>query len=79
MDPLSPPPSFTERVFSTEALATPVELPLLGPLVIAITALIVGLMLIYRRRYPGLTPILIGVLAVGALFGVMGLLIGTVD
>ena len=79
MDPLTPPPSFTERIFSTSALATTVELPLLGPLVLAVTALTIGLLLIYRRRYPGLTPILIAVVSVGALFGIVTFLVGTVD
>lgn len=79
MDPLTPSPSVTEIIASTEAVGTMVELSLLEPLLVAVTALVVGLLLVYRRHYPGLTPILIGVVSVAALFGVISLLVGTVD
>ena len=60
-----------------DALGTTYELPFDGWIIPVAFALLVGVLLIYRRRYPGLTPILIAVVTIPVFLIVLGLLSGS--
>ena len=60
----------------THAIGTTYELPGFGWLFPILLAVVGGLLLLLRRRYPGVTPILIGVIAVAVGFLALNVLIG---
>lgn len=75
MDCFTPPPSSpAEVIVECEGSLYYLEYPpVLGWLVLA---LVVGLLVVLRRRYPGVTPILLGVLLVAVGFLALNVLVG---